>query len=108
MKKLLIIFLVLISVCICQETNEEEANNFIKSLTKNSFIDPHVRLFFENIMKNEEKIILLKEMVISIIRKDDEITPTSKCEHKLFINQKKYCLRFFRELKDIYFKKFIN
>ena len=102
MKKLLIIFLVLISVCICQETNEEEANNFIKSLTKNSFIDPHVRLFFENIMKNEEKITLLKEIVISIIRKDDE--PTSKCEHKLFVDQKKYCLRFFRELKDIYYK----
>ena len=107
MKKLLIIFLVLISVCICQETNEEEANNFINSLTKNSFSDSRVKLFFENIMKNEEKIILLKEMVISIIRKDDE-TPTSKCEHKLFINQKKYCLRFFRELKDIYFNKFIN
>ena len=105
MKKLLIIFLVLISVCICQETNEEEANNFIKSLTKNSFIDPHVRLFFENIMKNEEKIILLKEMVISIIRKDDEKT-TSKCEHKLFINQKKYCLMFVSELKNIY-KKYL-
>ena len=101
-----IILLVLISVCICQETNEEEANNFIKSLTKNSFIDPHVRLFFENIMKNEEKIILLKEMVISIIRKDDETAPTSKCEHKLFNKQKRICLMFFSELKNIY-KKYL-
>ena len=102
MRKLLIIFLVLISVCICQETNEEEANNFINSLTKNSFSDSRVKLFFENIMKNDEKKSLLKEMVISIIRKDDE--PTSKCEHKLFVERKRICLMFFSELKNIYNK----
>ena len=104
MKKLLIIFLVLISVCICQETNEEEANNFINSLTKNSFSDSRVKLFFENIMKNDEKKSLLKEMVISIIRRDDEITPKSKCEHKLFVERKRICLMFFSELKNIYNK----
>ena len=81
MRKLLIILLVLISVCFSQETNEDEANRFINSLTQSSFNDPRVRLFFNNTMKDNMKKSILQEIVISIIRKDDEHTPKSKCEN---------------------------